>query len=310
LCHFFITILSIPFSQYHSLKIITALDLCIIRALYCKRKIDRVHMTKIGILGANGRMGRVLIDACYQHTDVALGFASVRKGSSFIGVDAGEVAGIAKQYIKVCESELQPTDIADVIIDFTLPQALEANLAWCIANDRAIVIGTTGLSPMQLALIDDAAKSIPIVFAANYSVGVNLLLSLVRQTSAVMGQYADIEIVEAHHRFKKDAPSGTAVAIGEVIADELGRDLNKCAVYGREGHTGERDQNTIGFCTIRAGDIVGEHTAVFATIGERIELTHKASSRLTFANGALTAAIWVKGKVPGLYSMQQVLDLQ
>jgi 4-hydroxy-tetrahydrodipicolinate reductase len=125
-----------------------------------------------------------------------------------------------------------------------------------------------------------------------------------------MGKHADIEIVEAHHRFKKDAPSGTAVAIGKVIADELGRDLNKCAVYGREGDTGERDPNTIGFCTIRAGDIVGEHTAIFATIGERIELTHKASSRLTFANGALTAAIWVNGKSPGLYGMQQVLNLQ
>lgn len=267
-------------------------------------------MTKIGVLGANGRMGRVLIDACYQHTQVSLGFASVRKGSSFVGIDAGELAGVAKQYINVCDSQQQPTDIADVIVDFTLPQALQANLEWCVSNKKALVIGTTGLSIDELRMIDQAAKLIPIVFAANYSVGVNLLLSLARQTSAVMGHNADIEIVEAHHRYKKDAPSGTAVAIGEVIADELGRDLSTCAVYGRQGDTGERDQGTIGFCTIRAGDIVGEHTAIFATIGERIELTHKASSRLTFANGALTAAIWLKDKPAGLYSMQQVLNLQ
>lgn len=267
-------------------------------------------MTKIGVFGANGRMGRVLIDACYQHTEVSLGFASVRKGSSFVGIDAGELAGIAKQYINVSESGSQPVDIADVIVDFTLPQTLQTNLDWCVKNNKAMVIGTTGLTGEQLSLIDEAAQHIPIVFAANYSVGVNLLLSLARQTSAVMGKNADIEIVEAHHRYKKDAPSGTAVAIGEVIAKELGRDLSQCAVYGREGETGERNQQTIGFCTIRAGDIVGEHTAIFATIGERIELTHKASSRLTFANGALTAAVWLKGKSAGLYSMQQVLNLQ
>ena len=267
-------------------------------------------MTKIGIFGANGRMGRVLIDACYQHTDVSLGFASVRDGSSFVGIDAGELAGVAKQYISVCAYQEQPTDIADVIIDFTLPKALQTNLDWCVLNKRPIVIGTTGLNETQLAAIDKAAESIPIVFAANYSVGVNLLLSLARQTSAVMGSTADIEIVEAHHRFKKDAPSGTAMAIGEAIADELGRDLTSCAVYGREGDTGERDHQTIGFATIRAGDIVGEHTAIFATIGERIELTHKASSRLTFANGALTAATWLKDKPAGLYSMQEVLGLK
>lgn len=267
-------------------------------------------MTKIGVLGANGRMGRVLIDACYQHTEVSLGFASVRDHSTLVGIDAGELAGIAKQYISVCANSQQPTDIADVIIDFTLPEALQANLEWCVSNKKAMIIGTTGLSASELQLIDVAAKSIPIVFAANYSVGVNLLLSLARQTSAVMGKDADIEIVEAHHRFKKDAPSGTAMAIGEAIADELGRDLSSCAVYGREGDTGERDQQTIGFCTIRAGDIVGEHTAIFASIGERIELTHKASSRLTFANGALTAAIWLKDKPAGLYTMQQVLNLQ
>ena len=267
-------------------------------------------MTKIGVLGANGRMGRVLIDACYQHTDVSLGFASVRDGSSLVGIDAGELAGIAKQYIAICENQHKPSDIADVVIDFTLPEALSDNLAWCVKHSKPIVIGTTGLDESGLALIDNAAKSIPIVFAANYSVGVNLLLSLAKQTSAVMGHNADIEIVEAHHRFKKDAPSGTAMAIGEAIADELGRDLKQCAVYGREGDTGERKLETIGFSTVRAGDIVGEHTAIFAAIGERIELTHKASSRLTFANGALKAAGWLKDKPAGLYTMQEVLNLK
>lgn len=270
-------------------------------------------MTKMGVLGANGRMGRVLIDACYQHAEASLGFASVRDSSSFIGLDAGELAGIAKQYINICSVSQQNADLSDVIIDFTLPEALEANLEWCVSNNLPIVIGTTGLNQQQLRAIDDAAKHIPIVFAANYSVGVNLLLKLARMTSQVMGNGSDIEIVEAHHRFKQDAPSGTAMALGEAIADELGRDLSKCAVYTREGNTGLRDPNTIGFATVRAGDIVGEHTAIFATIGERLELTHKASSRLTFANGALTAAIWLKQKqktqANGLFSMQDVLNL-
>jgi 4-hydroxy-tetrahydrodipicolinate reductase len=266
-------------------------------------------MTKVGILGANGRMGRVLIDAVYQHSHAALGFASVREGSAFIGMDAGELAGIAKQYIKV--SELQPhlTDNVDVIIDFTLPDAMDDNLALATTTKKPIVIGTTGLLPSQLELIDKAAEHIPIVFAANYSIGVNLMLKLVKQTAKVMGEQSDIEIIEAHHRFKQDAPSGTAMAIGHAIADTLERDLKKCAVYGREGFTGQRSRDTIGFATIRAGDIVGEHTALFASIGERIEITHKASSRLTFANGALAASRWLKNKSPGLYSMQDVLDL-
>ena len=266
-------------------------------------------MTKVGILGANGRMGRVLIDAAYQHTKVALGFASVRKDSAFIGMDAGELAGIAKQYVSVSAIDQSLISHADVLIDFTLPEALADNLDLAIKNQTPIVIGTTGLLPGQLALIDKAAKHIPIVFAANYSVGVNVMLNLVKQTASVMGDQADIEILEAHHRFKQDAPSGTAMAIGKEIADALNRDLSQCAVYGREGVTGERSRDTIGFATLRAGDIVGEHTAIFATLGERIEITHKASSRLTFANGALTAATWIKKQSPGLYSMQNVLGL-
>lgn len=266
-------------------------------------------MIKVGILGANGRMGRVLIDAAYQHAQVGLGFASVRAGSSFEGLDAGELAGINKQYIKVAPLSADLANHADVLIDFTLPEALQTNLDYAVQHQKPIVIGTTGLNESQLLLIDNAAKHIPIVFAANYSVGVNLMLNLVKTTSKIMGNSADIEILEAHHRFKKDAPSGTAMAIGHSIADAIGRDLQKVAVYGREGDTGERDSQTIGFATVRAGDIVGEHTALFATLGERIEITHKASSRLTFANGALAAALWLEQGQEGLYSMQDVLGL-
>ena len=266
-------------------------------------------MIKVGVLGANGRMGRVLIDAAYQHTQAALGFASVRAKSPFEGLDAGELAGINKQYIKVSPLSGDLAGHCDVLIDFTLPQALQTNLDYAVDHQKPIVIGTTGLNESQLLLIDDAAKHIPVVFAANYSVGVNLMLNLVKTTAKIMGDKADIEIIEAHHRFKKDAPSGTAMAIGQSIADELGRDLNKVAVYGRQGDTGERNNQTIGFATVRAGDIVGEHTALFATLGERIEITHKASSRLTFANGALTAALWLQNQTPGLYSMQHVLEL-
>lgn len=267
-------------------------------------------MIKVGVLGANGRMGRMLIEAISQQADVELGFASVRQGSSFIGLDAGELTGIGQIGVKTQALTSTLFDRVDLVIDFTLPEALEQNLNLAVEHNVALVIGTTGLSETQLSLIDKAANHIPIVFAANYSVGVNLMLNLVKTTAKVMGEYSDIEIIEAHHRFKKDAPSGTAMAIGHSIADELKRDLSKVAVYGREGNTGERDHHTIGFATVRAGDIIGEHTALFASIGERIEITHKASSRLTFAKGALTAAIWLQNKAAGLYSMNQVLDLQ
>ncbi len=264
-------------------------------------------MTKIAIFGANGRMGRVLIEATELDEEVTLSGASVRADSKWVGFDVGELAGIGARGIKVAASLDATVDNIDVIIDFTLPAALEANLNWCIEHEKPVVIGTTGLNDSEKQLLNNAAQHIPIVFAANYSVGVNLMLSLVRQTAKVMGESADIEIIEAHHRFKKDAPSGTAVAIGEAIADELGRDLNACAVYGREGDTGERQQSTIGFATVRGGDVVGDHTALFADIGERVEITHKASSRLTFAKGAVKAAKWLKSKPAGLYSMEDVL---
>lgn len=266
-------------------------------------------MVKTGILGANGRMGRVLIDACFQHGEVALGFASVREGSSFIGKDAGELAGIPRQYITISQIHSSLLDHADVLIDFTLPEALDDNLRMAVQHNKPIVIGTTGLSTEQLAMIDDAAEYIPVVFAANYSIGVNLMVNLVKQAAKVMNQNTDIEIIEAHHRFKKDAPSGTAIAIGEAIAQAKGVKLEDVAEYSRYGHQAQRKDNTIGFATIRAGDIVGEHTALFATSGERLEITHKASSRMTFANGALAAATWLVSKPKGLYTMQDVLEL-
>ena len=267
-------------------------------------------MNKIAIFGANGRMGRVLIEALDQSAELALSAATVRSASSLLGVDVGELAGIGQRGLKTV-SDLEPHvgDI-DVMIDFTLPEALSTNLDWCVRHGKPVVIGTTGLCEAQKIHLSAAAKHIPVVFAANYSVGVNLLLNLVRQTARVMGTTADIEILETHHRFKKDAPSGTAVAIGEAIANELGRDLATCAVYGREGDTGERDQQTIGFATVRGGDVVGEHTVLFADIGERIELSHKASSRLTFAKGALKAANWVKNMPAGLYDMEHVLGFK
>jgi 4-hydroxy-tetrahydrodipicolinate reductase len=264
-------------------------------------------MSNIAIFGANGRMGRVLVDAINQNTNSHLSAATVRASSSLVGADVGELAGIGKIGVLLeCDLSSRIDDI-DIVIDFTLPAALNEHLAFCIRHKLPIVIGTTGLNTEQKSALVDAAKHIPIVFAANYSVGVNLLLNLVRQTASVMGQSADIEIIETHHRFKKDAPSGTAMAIGEVIADELGRDLGQCAVYGREGETGERDQQTIGFATVRAGDVIGDHTVLFADIGERLEITHKASSRLTFAKGAVKAANWLVQQPAGLYNMADVL---
>lgn len=269
-------------------------------------------MTSIGIFGANGRMGRALVTVATElqaAQQLQLCAATVRAGSSLVGVDAGELAGCGKNGLPLTETSLASVQNADVWVDFTMPEAMLAQLDLAVAAGKAMVIGVTGLSDEQYARVQAASKTIPIVWAPNMSVGVNLLLHLVQTAAKVMGQSADIEIIEAHHRFKKDAPSGTALAIGNSIAKAIGRDLNECAVYGREGITGERDQQTIGFATVRGGDIIGDHTALFADLGERLEITHKASSRSTFAQGAIRAALWLQNKQPGLYSMQQVLGL-
>jgi 4-hydroxy-tetrahydrodipicolinate reductase len=201
-------------------------------------------------------------------------------------------------------------DQFDVLIDFTRPEASMDYIEICRQAGKKVVIGTTGYSVAQKDMIAEAAKDIPIVMAPNFSVGVNLSLKLLEMTAKVMGDYTDIEVIEAHHRHKVDAPSGTALRMGEVVASALGRDLKDCAIYGREGDTGVRDRKTIGFSTIRAGDIVGEHTVMFADEGERVEITHKATSRMTFANGAVRAAIWLEDKSVGLFDMQDVLDLK
>jgi 4-hydroxy-tetrahydrodipicolinate reductase len=208
-------------------------------------------------------------------------------------------------------TDLTPlTDRFDVLIDFTRPAATLAHLALCRTAGKAMVIGTTGFSAEQKAEIGGTAEQIPIVFAPNMSVGVNLCFKLLELAARVLGDGVDVEIIEAHHRHKVDAPSGTALAMGQVVATALGRDLEQCAVYGRQGVTGERERATIGFATVRAGDIVGEHTVLFADVGERIEITHRVSSRMTFAKGAVRAAAWVAGRQPGLFDMRDVLGLR
>ncbi len=249
---------------------------------------------RLAIVGAPGRMGRNLIQAAHQAEGVAVGAALARSGSSLLGTDAGELAGIGKTGVTVTDDLLKVVDDFDVLIDFTRPEGTLEYLAFCRQHQKAMVIGTTGFDDAGKAAIRAAAEEIGIVFAANFSVGVNLMLNLLQQAASVMGEYADIEIVEAHHRHKVDAPSGTALAMGEAIADAMEWKLEDHAVYAREGHTGERKPHTIGFATVRAGDIIGEHTALFADIGERIEISHKASSRMTFAKGAVRAAVWVE----------------
>ncbi|XQW86519.1 4-hydroxy-tetrahydrodipicolinate reductase [Thalassotalea piscium] len=264
---------------------------------------------KVAILGCSGRMGRNLIQAAHEHQSVELVGGSVRASSSFAGFDLGELAGIGAININAVTDKADLVD-ADVFIDFTSIESTLENITWCQQHQKALVIGTTGFTEEQVALIKTAGESMAVLLAPNTSVGVNLMFKLLEITAKAIGDYTDIEIFEAHHRFKKDAPSGTAVKMGQVIADTLGRDLSQCAVYGREGITGERDKNTIGFATVRAGDIVGEHTAFFADLGERLEITHKASSRMTFALGAIRAAFWISNAPKGYYDMQDVLGLK
>jgi 4-hydroxy-tetrahydrodipicolinate reductase len=266
-------------------------------------------MIRIAVVGASGRMGLCLIRAAVLADRAALVVAVSRPGSEAVGKDVGELAGIGALGIKVVDDLASVVDQFDVLIDFTRPDASMTFIELCRQAGKKIVIGTTGYSAAQKAMIAEAAKDVAIVLAPNMSVGVNLALKLLEMTAKVMGDYTDIEVIEAHHRHKVDAPSGTALRMGEVIADSLGRDLKDCAIYGREGNTGERDRKTIGFSTIRAGDIVGEHTVMFADEGERVEITHKATSRMTFANGAVRAAVWLKDKPIGLYDMQDVLGL-
>jgi len=262
----------------------------------------------IAIAGSTGRMGRALLEAVSQASDMRLYAALERAGSPVVGRDAGEFGGAAG--VKLNDSPSVALKGCHALIDFTRPEATLEHLKICRELGVNIVIGTTGFTPEQKQAIADAGKEVGVVFAPNMSVGVNLSLKLLDIAARVLSEGYDIEIVEAHHRHKVDAPSGTALRMGEVVANALGRDLAECAVYGREGVTGERSPSTIGFATVRGGDIVGDHTVLFAGIGERVEITHKASSRATFALGALRAARFLAQQGKGLYDMQDVLGLR
>ncbi|MET0065892.1 MAG: 4-hydroxy-tetrahydrodipicolinate reductase [Candidatus Thiodiazotropha sp.] len=267
-------------------------------------------MTRVAVVGAGGRMGRTLVQAVHETEGLSLGAATERPESSLIGADAGELAGVGKLGVSLAAELEQVAEDFDVVIDFTSPQATMKHLEVCRAHSKALVIGTTGLDEAQKQRLTEAAGQITIVFAPNMSVGVNLCFKLLQTAARVLGDEADIEIIEAHHRHKVDAPSGTALRMGEVVAETLGRDLKACAVYGREGHTGPRERASIGFETIRAGDVVGEHSVWFAMEGERVEIAHKATSRMNFARGAVRAAAWVVDRDAGLFDMQDVLGLR
>ncbi len=258
-------------------------------------------MTRVGILGANGRMGQVLTRLVTEASDLTLAAAVVREGSE-LQDRGGELPVLTDARAAARQS--------DVLIDFTLPAGLSAHLDAAVDTDTPIVIGSTGLDAAGLAAVDAAALRIPLVYAANYSSGVTLLRRLAALTAAALDEDFDVEILEAHHRNKQDAPSGTALALGESVATGRGVSLAEQAVYTREGITGARERGSIGFQTLRGGDIVGEHTVLFAGDGERVELTHRASSRETFARGALRAGRWLIGQAPGRYDMEDVLGLK
>ncbi len=265
-------------------------------------------MLQIAIAGTSGRMGRALLEAVFQASDLNLHAALEQNNSPYLGRDAGELVGGACG-VPITDDVEAALNGCDALIDFTRPEGTLAHLAICRKLTVSMVIGTTGLSAAQKAQIAEGSGDIAIMLAPNMSVGVNLVLKLLETAARVLQDGYDIEIIEAHHRHKVDAPSGTALRMGEVIAATLGRDLEQCAVYAREGNTGERNPAAIGFATVRGGDIVGDHTALFAGTGERIEITHKASSRATFALGALRAARFLHGKHAGLFDMRDVLGL-
>ncbi len=263
---------------------------------------------RVAVVGAAGRMGRTLVEVAQDDPELVLAGATEWAESPFLGADAGELAGVGHCAVPI-QAELTSVAEFDALVDFSLPETSMRNLEFCVREGRSIVIGTTGFSSEQRAEIAAAGDKVPVVFAPNMSVGVNLCMKLIELAGSILGDDVDIEIVESHHRHKVDAPSGTALRMGEVVAKAVGRDLNECAVYAREGRTGARERRTIGFQSIRAGDIVGEHTVMFAGEGERIEITHKSSSRFNYARGAMRAAKWLNGRPPGLYDMNQVLGI-
>ena len=266
-------------------------------------------MLKVVIAGCSGRMGHALLEGVFADAELALHGALDRADSPQIGRDAGEQFG-KKSGVLISHDVDAALKGADVLVDFTRPEPSLVYLAACQKAGVNMVIGTTGFTSEQKDIIAKVAKDISVVFAPNMSVGVTLLINLVQAAAKVLSEGYDIEVIEAHHRHTVDAPSGTALRLGEAAASALGRNLEECAIYGREGVTGERDPSTIGFATVRGGDVVGDHTVLFAGIGERVELTHKASSRATFALGALRAGKFMQNKKSGLFDMQDVLGLK
>jgi 4-hydroxy-tetrahydrodipicolinate reductase len=263
----------------------------------------------IAIAGASGRMGRMLIEAVLNDPDARLVGALDRAGSPQLGQDAGAFLGVDSG-VRMTDDLERVCAEADYLIDFTRPEGTLAHLDAALRHQVKLVIGTTGFTDAQKAQLKAGAERTGIVFSANMSVGVNVTLKLLEMAAKQFAQGYDIEIIEAHHRHKVDAPSGTALMMGEVVADALGRSLDDCAVYGRHGVTGERDPSTIGFAAIRGGDIVGDHTVLFAGIGERIEITHKSASRVSYAQGALRAVRFLADRPTGLFDMQDVLGLR
>ena len=268
-----------------------------------------MNRMRIAVAGASGRMGRTLIEMIAQAEDMSLAAALEVPNSASLGRDAGDLVGVPCGVV-VSDDVDAALAGADCLIDFTRPEGTLTHLEVCRRRGVHLVIGTTGFATEGKLAIQDAARDIPIVFAPNMAVGVNLVFRLIDVAARALNEGYDVEIIEAHHRHKVDAPSGTALRMGEVVAEALGRDLAECASYGRQGHTGPRDAATIGFSTVRGGDIVGDHTVLFAGTGERIEITHKAASRTPYATGALRAARFMRGRARGLFDMQDVLGLR
>ncbi len=267
-------------------------------------------MIRIAVCGAGGRMGRALIAAVHGAEGAVLTAAVERPESSLIGSDAGELAGIGRLGVVLAGSLADVVQDFDVAIDFTAPAATIAHLAICRQHGKGLVIGTTGLDDAQKAALPAAAADVGVVYSGNYSIGVNVTLKLLELAATTFGDTVDIDVLEAHHRHKVDAPSGTALMMGEAVAGALGRDLKQVAVYAREGHTGPRARESIGFQTLRGGDTVGDHTVFFFGEGERVEIRHVATNRANFANGAVRAAIWLAARPSGLFDMRDVLGFR
>ena len=266
-------------------------------------------MPRVGVVGAAGKMGKTLVKMIQESPDLDLAAAVDLPGLRVIGQDAGIVAGIGEVGVSIADDLAHVVADIDVLIDFTIAVATEKNLEICHKAGTRMVIGTTGLSESQTARMDEISSSVPVVFASNYSIGVNVTFQLVEMAAGIFGDTVDVEIIESHHRHKVDAPSGTALSLGEHVAKGLGRDLASVSRHGRHGLTGARDRETIGFHAVRGGEIVGEHTVMFIAGGERLEITHRAQSRANFAEGALRAAGWIVNQVPGRYDMLDVLGL-